>query len=66
MHDQYQYNTGNQGLGYFGHGKMPVCCLPNLTASTALYFTARYLRLTLEQEPMPCFAFFGGNSRPAH
>jgi hypothetical protein len=49
-----------QGSGYFFHGKMPGCCLPSLTAATALHFTAGYLKLSLEQEPMPCFAFLGG------
>jgi hypothetical protein len=29
-----------QGSGYFFHGKMPGCCLPSLTAATALHFTA--------------------------
>jgi hypothetical protein len=28
-----------QGSGYFFHGKMPGCCLPSLTAATALHFT---------------------------
>jgi hypothetical protein len=46
-----------QGSGYFFHGKMPGCCLPSLTD-----FTAGYLKLSLEQEPTPCFAFLGGNS----
>jgi len=41
---------------------MPGCCLPSLTAATALHFTAGYLKLSLQQEPMPCFAFLGGNS----
>jgi hypothetical protein len=41
---------------------MPGCCLPSLTAATALHFTAGYLKLSLEQEPTPCFAFLGGNS----
>ncbi len=41
---------------------MPGCCLPNLTAATALQFTAGYLQLSLEQEPTPSFAFLGGNS----
>jgi hypothetical protein len=31
-----------QGSGYFFHGKMPGCCLPSLTAATALHFTAGY------------------------
>ncbi|MHC4458568.1 MAG: hypothetical protein ACYS0I_16070, partial [Planctomycetota bacterium] len=51
-----------QGSGYFFHGKMPGCCLPSLTAATALHFTAGYLKLSLQQEPTPCFAFLGGNS----
>jgi hypothetical protein len=51
-----------QGSGYFFHGKMPGCCLPRLTAATAMHFTAGYLKLSLEQEPTPCFAFLGGNS----
>jgi hypothetical protein len=41
---------------------MPSCCLPRQTAATALHFTAGYLKLSLEQEPTPCFAFLGGNS----
>jgi hypothetical protein len=41
---------------------MPGCCLPSLTAATALHFTAGYLKLSLEQEPTLCFAFLGGNS----
>jgi hypothetical protein len=41
---------------------MPGCCLPNLTAATALHFTAGYLKLSLQQEPTLCFAFLGGNS----
>jgi hypothetical protein len=41
---------------------MPGCCLPSLTAATALHFTAGYLKLSLEQEPTACFAFLGGNS----
>jgi hypothetical protein len=40
---------------------MPGCCLPSLTAATALHFTARYLKVTLQQEPTPGFAFLGGN-----
>jgi hypothetical protein len=51
-----------QGSGYFFHGKMPGCCLPSLTAATALHFIAGYLKLSLQQEPTPCFAFLGGNS----
>jgi hypothetical protein len=27
-----------------------------------MHFTAGYLKLSLEQEPTPCFAFLGGNS----
>jgi len=54
-----------QGSGYFFHGKMPGCCLQNLTAATALHFTAGYLKLSHKQEPTPCFAFLGGNS-PLH
>jgi hypothetical protein len=41
---------------------MPGCCLPSLTAATALHFTAGYLKLSLQQKPTPCFAFLGGNS----
>jgi hypothetical protein len=41
---------------------MPGCCLPSLTAATALHFTAGYLKLSLQQEPTPCIAFLGGNS----
>jgi hypothetical protein len=52
----------NKGSGYFFHGKMPGCCLPSLTGATALHFTAGYLKLSLQQEPTPCFAFLGGNS----
>jgi hypothetical protein len=48
--------------GYFFHGKMPGCCLPSLTAATALHFTAGYLKLSLQQEPTLCFAFLGGSS----
>jgi hypothetical protein len=50
------------GSGYFFHGKMSGCCLPSLTAATASHFTAGYFKLSLEQEPTPCFAFLGGNS----
>ncbi|MGD2272277.1 MAG: hypothetical protein PVI06_17890, partial [Desulfobacterales bacterium] len=46
----------------FFHGKMPVCCLPSLTAATALHFTAGHLKRSRQQEPTPCFAFPGGNS----
>jgi hypothetical protein len=52
----------DQGSGCFFHGKIPGCCLPNLTAATALHFTAGYLKLSLQQEPTPCFAFLGGLS----
>jgi hypothetical protein len=45
----------NQGSGYFFHGKMPGCCLPSLTAATALHFTAGYLKLSLQH-------FLSGNS----
>ncbi|MGD2270026.1 MAG: hypothetical protein PVI06_06455, partial [Desulfobacterales bacterium] len=48
--------------GCFFHGKMPGCCLPSLTAATTLHFTAGYLKLSGQQKPTPCFAFFGGNS----
>jgi hypothetical protein len=48
--------------GYFFHDKMPGCCLPILTAATALHFTAACLQRLLQQEPTPCFAFLGGNS----
>jgi hypothetical protein len=41
---------------------MPGCCLPSLTAATTFHFTAGYLKLSLQQEPTPCFAFLGGNS----
>jgi len=41
---------------------MPGCCLPSLAAATTLHFTAGYLKLSLQQEPMPCFAFLGGYS----
>jgi hypothetical protein len=48
--------------GHFFHDKMPGCCLPGLTAATALHFTAVYLKPSLEQEPTLCFAFLGGHS----
>jgi hypothetical protein len=51
-----------QGSGYFFHDKMPGCCLPSLTAATTLQFTTSGLKISLEQEPTPCFAFLGGNS----
>jgi hypothetical protein len=51
-----------EGSGYFFHDKMPGCCLPSLTAATALHFTACDLKVSLQQEPAPCFAFLGGNS----
>jgi hypothetical protein len=51
-----------QWSGYFFHGKMPGCCLPSLTAATALHVTAGFLKLSLQQEPTPCFAFLGGKS----
>jgi hypothetical protein len=41
---------------------MPGYCLPSLIAATALHFTAGYLKLSLQKEPTPCFAFLGGNS----
>jgi hypothetical protein len=41
---------------------MPGCCLPSLTAATALHFAAGYLKLSRQQEPKPCFAFLGGNN----
>jgi len=41
---------------------MPGCCLPGLTAATAFHFNDSYLKLSLEQEPTPRFAFLGGNS----
>jgi hypothetical protein len=41
---------------------MPGYCLPGQAAATIPHFTAGYLKLSLEQEPMPCFAFLGGNS----
>jgi len=41
---------------------MPGCCLPSLTAATALQFTTGCIQRALEQEPPPCFAFLGGNS----
>jgi hypothetical protein len=41
---------------------MPVCCLPSLTAATALHFTAGYLKGSLQQNLTACFAFLGGNS----
>jgi hypothetical protein len=41
---------------------MPGCCLPSLTAATALQFTTGGLKISPEQEPTPCFAFLGGNN----
>jgi hypothetical protein len=41
---------------------MPGCCLPILTAATALHFTAGDLKDSGQQQPWPCFAFHGGNS----
>jgi hypothetical protein len=41
---------------------MPGCCLPGLTAATALHFAAGYLKGSNQQEPKPCFDFLGGNS----
>jgi hypothetical protein len=52
----------SQGSGYFFHDKMPGCCLPSLTAATALQFTTDCFQLTLEKEPTQSFAFLGGNS----
>jgi hypothetical protein len=52
----------NLGVGVFFHDKMPGCCLPSLAAATASHFTAGHLKLSLQQEPTPCFAFLGGNS----
>jgi hypothetical protein len=40
---------------------MPGCCLPSVTAATALHFTAGHLKGLLQQKPTPCFAFLGGN-----
>jgi hypothetical protein len=31
-------------------------------SGNCLDFTAGYLKLSLQQEPTPCFAFLGGNS----
>jgi hypothetical protein len=56
------YISRAQGSGYFFHGKMPSCCLPILIAATAFHFTADYLKLSLQQEPTPYFAFLGDNS----
>jgi hypothetical protein len=58
----YNLLAMSSGSGYFLHGKMPGCCLPSLTAATALHFTAGYLKFSLRQEPTPCFAFLGGNN----
>jgi hypothetical protein len=52
----------NQGPGHFFEDKMPGCCLPSLTAATTLQFTTGGLKISLEQEPTPCFAFLSGNS----
>jgi hypothetical protein len=41
---------------------MPGYRLASLAAATASHFTAGYLKLSLQQEPTPCFAFLGGNS----
>jgi hypothetical protein len=43
-----------EGSGYFFHDKMPGCCLPSLTAATALHFTAGYLKLSLQQDAVFC------------
>jgi hypothetical protein len=51
-----------QGSRYFFHGKMPGCCLPSLTAATPLQFTTDGLKISVQQEPTPYFAFLGGNS----
>jgi hypothetical protein len=48
------------GLGVFFSGKMPGCCLPSLTAATALHFTAGDFEHSLQQEPTQCYAFLGG------
>jgi hypothetical protein len=55
-----------QGSGCFFHCKMPGCCLPSLTAATALHFTAGLLKHSLQQELTPCFAFLGGNRPLPH
>jgi hypothetical protein len=41
---------------------MPGCCLPSLTAATALHFTAGCLKPSHQQKPTLCVAFLGGNS----
>jgi hypothetical protein len=50
-----KYNAGNLivpiGIQYIDQG-----------SATALHFTAGYLKLSLQQEPTPCFAFLGGGS----
>jgi hypothetical protein len=51
-----------RGRGVFFHDKMPGCCLPSLTAATALHFTAGHLKFSRQQEPTPSVAFLGGNS----
>jgi hypothetical protein len=40
---------------------MPGCCLPSLTAATALHFKAGRLKRSRQQEPTPFFAFLSGN-----
>jgi hypothetical protein len=58
----YTSTTFNSGVGVF-FSRQDAGLLPaNLTAATALHFTAGYLKLSLQQEPRPCFAFLGGNS----
>jgi hypothetical protein len=37
------------GSGCFFHDKMPGCCLPSLTAATALHFTAGDLKGSRQQ-----------------
>jgi hypothetical protein len=41
---------------------MPGGCWPSQTAATVLYFTLLYFKPSGPQEPIPCFAFSGGNS----
>jgi hypothetical protein len=40
---------------------MPGCCLPSLTAATALHFTAGHFKRAPQQDPTPYFAFLGAN-----
>jgi hypothetical protein len=54
-----------RGIFFTARCRVVACQVPSLTAATALHFTVGYLKLSLQQEPTPCFAFLGGNS-PLH